>query len=160
MESYFFTPNPLSSKEYLRELLLILLSRAYTAQKCYHIYIYIYIYIYIHKTIYIYKTIYIQNYICARNTIQKHELKHMCLLPTKKSHQSRCDQWLLRFLVHTGFSLVTGRHTASDAKRRGNIYGGWGQTLNTEHFLHQPDFSCALGKELHDLIDWPRSQNP
>lgn len=125
MESYLFTPNPLSSKEYLRERLPdFVIQSLHCLEMLATIYIYTQNYIHI------------QNYTCARNTIQKRELKHMCLLPTEKSHQSRCDQWLLRFLVRTGFSLVTGRHTASGAKRRGNIYGGWGQTLNTEHFLH------------------------
>lgn len=65
---------------------------------------------------------------------KKHKLKHMSIPKKKKSCQSGRDQWLLRFSVHTGFSLITGRHVAAGAKRRGKIYGG--ATLNMEHSIH------------------------
>lgn len=105
MESYLFTSNPLSSKEDLRELLLdFVIQSIHCIEKLPLIK-------FLLETQY--KNISLSTMAYRPYSLQK----------KKKSHESRCDLWLLRVPVHSGLSLATGRQAAAGAGRSGNVYG-------------------------------------
>lgn len=103
MESYLFTSNPLSSKEDLRELLLdFVIQSIHCIEK-------------LPLNKFLLETQY-KNISLSTMAYRPYSLQ-------KKSHQSRCDLWLLRVPVHSGLSLATGRQAAAGAGRSGNVYG-------------------------------------